>query len=283
MADMDSASTPGSGRDSDPPATPLRLLQLTDLHLYGDPERRLLGQDTRATFESVLTLAQARHWPPDALLLTGDLVHDEAAAGYRFLRDRLLALGLPFHCIPGNHDRLDLLVGHLDATAVSAMRVVRAGAWDLILLDSTTPGEEGGHLDASILRGLAEHRRAAVGRPTLIVLHHHLTPIRSGWIDTMLVDNGEEVLVELRQHPDLRGVLCGHVHQRVDQVVDGLRLLATPSTCVQFEPLSEQFRLDPATPGYRWIDLYADGHFETGIERTDAYPHPLSPNADGGY
>jgi 3',5'-cyclic-AMP phosphodiesterase len=264
-----------------PTATPFRLLQLSDLHLYADPERRLLGQNTRRTLESVLALAQARHWPPDAIVLTGDLVHDELPGAYGFLRERLNGLGIPYHCIPGNHDRLDLLVGHLDPSAASGLRRVAAGAWDLLLLDSIIPGEAGGRLHATVLQGLAEAARGAPTRPTLVFLHHHLAPMGSRWIDTMQVANAAAALAALALHPALRAVICGHVHQEADQQVAGVRLLATPSTCVQFLPGSADFSLDARTPGYRWLTLHADGRLETGVERTDAYPEPLTIATQG--
>lgn len=278
MAQIDEASIPDEpdGQNEHAAVMPFRLLQLTDLHLFGTPEQRLLGQDTRLTLESVLDLAQVRHWPADAIVLTGDLVHDGEPAAYRLLRQRFGGLGIPYHCLPGNHDYIDLVVGHLDEHAASALRVVPAGSWDLLLLDSIIPGAEGGHISDSVLAGLAAHRLAGGGRPTLVFLHHHLQPLGSRWIDTMQVDNGSAVLAELAQDPNVRAVVCGHVHQDADQHSHGLRLLATPSTCIQFLPGSDDFALDPRTPGYRWLDLYPDGRLETGVERTDAYPEPLT-------
>lgn len=283
MADIDAPRSPLGGGKSRQSSTqaPFRLLQFTDMHLYADPEQRLLGQSTRRTLESVLALARSRRWPPDAIVLTGDLVHDEKPDAYRFLRARLDAFGIPYHCIPGNHDRLDLLVGQLDRTAASALRLVTAGAWDLLLLDSTVPDEEGGHLDTRVLAALAEHAAAGRRRPTLVFLHHHLAPIGSRWIDTMQVDNGAAALAELARHPDLRAVICGHVHQAAEQRSRGVRLLATPSTCVQFLPGSADFALDPRTPGYRWLELHPDGRLATGIDRTQAYPEPFAPATEG--
>jgi Icc protein len=288
MADHD-ARNPWNDKDGhDRPATecpnggrPFRLLQLTDLHLYADPENRLLGQNTRRTLESVLRLAQTRHWPPDAIVLTGDLVHDELPGAYRYLRERLDDLGVAYHCIPGNHDRLDLLVGLLDSAAASGLRRVTAGAWELLLLDSTLPGEAGGHLNETILGGLADAAAAGRKRPTLVFLHHHLAPLGSRWIDTMQVSNGSEALAVIARHPDVRAVISGHVHQDAEQLVQNVRLLTTPSTCVQFRPGSVDFSLDPRTPGYRWLELHADGRLATGIERTDGYPEPLKVATKG--
>jgi len=46
-----------------------------------------------------------------------------------------------------------------------------------------------------------------------------------------------------------------------------VRLLASPSTCVQFAPGSESFKVDDQPPGYRWLTLHTDGRIETGVSR----------------
>ena len=46
-----------------------------------------------------------------------------------------------------------------------------------------------------------------------------------------------------------------------------VRLLASPSTCVQFTPGSEDFAVDTLAPGYRWLRLLPDGTLETGVAR----------------
>lgn len=260
---------------------PLRVLQLSDLHLYADPDGRLLGQSTRLAFESVIALAQRLRWPPDALVLTGDLIHDESLEGYRFLRERLEQLGVDYFCIPGNHDRVDLLAGYLDADAVASFRVESLGGWDLVLLDSTLPFEEGGHIEPTILADLERHVSDHPERPQLILLHHHPAPVGSRWIDSMRVDNGDELLATARRHRNIRGAVCGHVHQAFRAHQDDFVWLSAPSTCIQFLPGSDGFALDPLTPGYRWLELHADGQIDTGIERTDAYPEPLHPSTSG--
>jgi Icc protein len=83
------AQPPDGADTADGSPRPFRIIQLTDLHLYANAQDRLLGQNTRLTFESVLAVAMRRDWPPDALVLTGDLIHDERIEGYRFLRQRI--------------------------------------------------------------------------------------------------------------------------------------------------------------------------------------------------
>jgi Icc protein len=42
-----------------------------------------------------------------------------------------------------------------------------------------------------------------------------------------------------------------------------VRVMTTPSTCVQFAPGSAKFAIDPRPPGYRRLTLHADGRIET--------------------
>ena len=72
-------------------------------------------------------------------------------------------------------------------------------------------------------------------------------------------------------------VVSGHVHQESDAVVSGVRMLTTPSTCIQFAPGSQDFALDDKQPGYRRIVLQPNGHIETQVIRIcDEENRPLS-------
>jgi Icc protein len=104
----------------------------------------------------------------------------------------------------------------------------------------------------------------------------------SRWLDTMAVDNAGEFLAVIDRHPQVRGILWGHVHQTFDRQRNGVRLMATPSTCIQFLPGSDDFALDTAAPGYRWLSLHPDGRIETGVERLEEIPGSLDL-ASAGY
>ncbi len=249
---------------------PQRILQFTDLHLFADPEHRLFDYCTRSSFEQVLELAQARHWPADAMLFTGDLVHDERAEGYRYLRQRIDSLGCPCFCIPGNHDRPDLLAAEVEPGADRDFRVERLGPWDLLLLDSTARGSDVGRLRPQTLNALAQHLAATPQRPALVMLHHQPIPVGSRWLDSMQVQNGQELVALAHRHRQLRAIIWGHVHQAFDRWLNGTRFLATPSTCSQFTPGSDDFAQDRRTPGYRWLELASDGSLRTGVERLAA-------------
>ncbi len=260
----------------------LRIVQFTDMHLYADTHRDLLGVPTEQSFLDTVLQARRDHWPVDMVLATGDLVHDHDPVGYRRLRMHLAALAAPVYCLPGNHDDPALMRVHLCDASVQVSKSVDRGVWRIVLLDSTVPGSDGGHLAATELAKLEELLSSAADRHVLVCLHHNPVPVGSPWLDTMMVDNAAEFFAVLDRHPAVRAVLWGHVHQAYDQVRNGVRLLASPSTCIQFQPQSKGFALDEAPPGYRWLELHDSGAIETGVERLANYTATLDRNS-GGY
>jgi Icc protein len=246
-----------------------------------DKDGRLLGQRTRQTLELVLDSAMRNFSPVDLVLLTGDLVHDESPVGYSYLKQRLAALDTPFFGLPGNHDRVSIIADNFDSGSANMEIAARQSGWNLVLLDSTIPGANGGHLDAGQLRRLQYSLAARPEDPALICLHHQPVPVGSAWIDTMALDNPDAFFGVTDRHPQVRGVLWGHIHQEFSSERKGVRLLGSPSTCIQFLPGSREFALDTRTPGFRWLELQGDGRIDSGVERIDSYPDPLVLTGSG--
>jgi Icc protein len=67
----------------------------------------------------------------------------------------------------------------------------------------------------------------------------------------------------------VKGILWGHVHQQIDRAHNGVALMGSPSTCVQFAPGSERFKADDSAPGYRWLELQPDGSVLSGVSRVE--------------
>ena len=63
----------------------------------------------------------------------------------------------------------------------------------------------------------------------------------------------------------MKAVAWGHVHQPFEGSRRGVRLLATPSTCAQFQPRSDQFVIDDQPPAYRLLTLHSNGAIDTGV------------------
>jgi len=243
----------------------VRLLQFTDTHLLGKPGVAVRGVATDVTLVRCLAHARKRHATPRALLLTGDLVQDDRD-GYARVREQFTGAGVPVHCLPGNHDLLAEMRDELADPPFVHDIANRYDGWLIVMLDSTVPGENHGHLTAAELARLDAALTKHADAYALVCLHHHPVPHGSPWLDALMLDNAAELFAVLARHPRVRGLLWGHVHQALDGVRGRLRLMGTPSTCMQFEPDAEQFNVDSRPPAYRWIELGADGTLVTGIE-----------------
>ncbi len=242
----------------------LRLTHLTDPHLHGGESELLRGIATLPSLEATLANAQLRDWPPDAVLVTGDLVQDDPA-GYANFRRVLGALRLPVLCLPGNHDEPEAMRRELGSAPFVVGGTVDLGLWRIVLLDSTIPGSAAGRLSAESLTALQSALADAPQRHALVCLHHHPVPMASRWLDRVGLQNAAEFLDVIDRHPNVRGIVWGHVHQSYDALRNGVRLLATPSTCAQFLPHSEQFAIDRQPPAYRTLELRADGSILTEV------------------
>jgi Icc protein len=117
----------------------------------------------------------------------------------------------------------------------------------------------------------------------LIVLHHPPVDCGSQWLDAQQLSDGERFWAILAQHPNVKAVVCGHIHQEMDCRQQGVRLLASPSTCVQFAPQSRHFKIDAQAPGYRWLTLQPDGTLTTGVVRLPAGSFPARTHDRDGY
>ncbi|MGH8396620.1 MAG: 3',5'-cyclic-AMP phosphodiesterase [Gammaproteobacteria bacterium] len=246
-------------------STPVRLLQITDTHLFAESDKTLYGVNTRESLRHVLNAAM-RHPKPDLVLATGDLVHDESPAGYSALSDMLQSLNAPVAAIAGNHDALTPLQS-ITNPQIHVGGVHTLGAWQIILLNTLASGKVGGHLDEAELEFLETALAHAQMFNVLIALHHHPVSIGSAWLDRIALDNAGEFFEVVDRFDNVRGILWGHVHQAFESERKGIRLLATPSTCVQFLPGSEKFATDNKPPGMRWLTLHANGRFDTEVER----------------
>jgi Icc protein len=247
-------------------ANPLRIVQITDLHLKTQPNSRLWGADVDAGLRAVLAHLREREPAPDFVLATGDLVGDEPEA-YSRLIELLEPLNLPVYCLPGNHDFPAIMSRTLRRGAVRWKRHFVAGHWQFVLLDSSFPGTPDGHLASGELALLDTVLATDPERHALVCLHHNPLPVGTAWLDTMTVGNGAALFAVLDRYPQVRAVVWGHIHGEFASWRGNAQLLASPATSVQFKPDAPEPRVDPLPPGYRWFELYPDGALATGVER----------------
>ncbi len=266
--------------DSDMEPKPLRVVQITDTHLYSDPDGRLLGLNTRHSLEQVIDLVMKTR-QPDLVVTSGDLTHDGSPQAYQHVQDCFRRIGVPVYCLPGNHDEVATFNTCMNSDPFLTVRSARIDNWQMLFLDSTVTGSENGHLAKTELDALDKILASSPDSPALIWLHHQPVPMGSRWLDSMAVDNPQDLFEVADRYTQVRAILWGHVHQQFEQNRNGVQLLAAPSTCVQFQPGSEEFAVDLIPPGYRWLELFPDQSFRTGVERLQKIPGEIDQDARG--
>lgn len=254
--------------------SPLRVVQLSDTHLFSDPGEQLLGLTTVESLTAVLRSVRHLQSQPDLLLLTGDLSQDETAISYEHLRHLIEPLEISTYWLPGNHDCYPLMEQILDTGTIFPQKVFQKGGWNFILLNSMVPGQVYGQLSDAALQELEQQLSARPHHPTLITLHHPPCPIGSTWMDRIGLRNSEDLFRVLDHHPQVKLVLFGHIHQDFESARSGVSYLGCPSTGVQFKPNQPDFAIDQAHPGFRLLTLYPDGRYDTTVKRVNYQPLP---------
>jgi Icc protein len=252
----------------DPADSVIRAVQLTDTHLCRRAGGTLLAMDTDHSLQAVIDRVLRERERIDLVLGTGDLADGGAREAYERLLGYFSRVTDRHYWLPGNHDDRTAMKSVLDRPE-RLSRELRIGGWQVLMLDSQVPGEVGGELGPEELHALEVSLTAAgeAGLFTLVCLHHQPVKVGCEWLDEQMVADADQFFDVLGRHPGVRGVLWGHVHQEIDRDYQGMRLMASPSTCVQFAPGSANFRADDQPPGYRWLDLHRDGRIETGVSR----------------
>jgi 3',5'-cyclic-AMP phosphodiesterase len=232
------------------------VLQLTDTHMRAD-ERPVYGHSPEQRLRLVLA-ACARKLPKiDLVVLTGDQSDDGELEAQRRVKAIVEEeLQAPIIAIPGNHDSV---AG--DRPAFGPDPPVELGAWRVIGLDSSVPGEIHGALDVSAVERLLD---ALDHRPTMIALHHPPVPPSSHpWFQ---LDGAKELLASLAVRPHVRALISGHVHTPVTLTRGELALMGAPSTLAAFVFQGDGLPVTADGPvGARVIRLSADGSLDSAL------------------
>jgi len=244
-----------------------RLIQFTDCHVSRNHADEFYGRNPVTTLKHIIAHINEYESGISAFLTTGDISHDGSQESYQFLAEQFTLLKSPVYSLPGNHDLAPSFQKTLSTCSSSTPQHVILGEWLIILLDSTKPGKEGGEIaDGELLR-MQDLLECHPDKHVLITMHHSPVAIASQWIDTMKIRNSERLFDILKSHSNVKAMICGHVHQAYAIQKNGIEIFGCPSTCHQFTPASNEYAIDTAAPGYRWLELSDTGRLSTGITR----------------
>jgi len=250
---------------SQPPA--IRMLQISDCHIVSDPDAEFYGRNPTSTLAQVVRHIENNEPNIDVILTTGDISHDASPESYALLAEQFGLLNTPVYSLPGNHDSHRLFHDMLNNDLLSTAGHFQIQNWLVVMLDSVIVGGEGGRVSEHELQRLEDLLTKYPDKYTLLAVHHPPVAVTCKWIDTMQIKNSDALFNTLDNHPQVRGIVCGHIHQDFQVRVNNIEIFSCPSTCHQFMPASDEYTIDPITPGYRWLRLSDSGRITSGVTR----------------
>jgi Icc protein len=245
-------------------AQTLTIAQVSDIHI-GATANPQSGVDMRQQFQAVLRLLRQR--PLDLLVLSGDLalVAGEPEA-YRWIQQQLVDFPCPYLVMTGNHDNLDNLVeifaipaSDLQQKMLCFSRYIN-GRY-LIFLDTLSYA-----LPEAQQHWLAQ-QLANIKEEVLVFMHHPPILCDCVFMDSRYsLQNIDEVWPILANAPNVKHVFCGHYHTERDITLAGTEVHVTPSTMLQIDTETREFKIASRVPGWRIIEWPVQGAVRTYVE-----------------
>jgi Icc protein len=220
------------------------LVQLSDPHIGAN----WVDDQSVARLASAVEVIRELNPHPDGVLVSGDLADGATDAQYEQVQALLSPLDAPIHVVVGNHDAREALPRHFGAPMIGGYVQYSAdvGPLRLVVLDTQVPGEDSGHLDAERLDWLDRELAAAPDPPTLVAMHHPPISIGIEAIDRIgLPATDRDALSRvIDRHPQVQGLVGGHVHRAVAGELAGRMVIVAPSTYAELKPDFPSDRLE---------------------------------------
>lgn len=225
--------------------TTLRILHLTDTHLFGDDSRHYGTVDTAAQLAAALAHVAAQRF--DLVVVAGDVSEDGTVESYRRARtivgDWAREHGARAIFTMGNHDRREAfravigggqpdaderLLGGSDPERPVAS-VTESGGWRVIVLDTSVPTRGYGDIEAEQLALLRETLATPAQNGTVVVMHHPPVDAQTDLLQALALDADDAAeFIQIITATDVRVVLSGHYHHPIVETIGGIPVVVAP-------------------------------------------------------
>ena len=245
-----------------------KIIQITDLHLNKSKEMLSNGINTLDSANMVIQRIMSNEKDMDCLILSGDLSNDHSIESYNHLVDIIKDFEQPIYLMSGNHDSPSILKTLTNDKNIFFKSFDCFDSWGVFMFNTKKENSPNGLLNIEELRHFDEILKNKLYQNIIIFLHHHLVPIGSTSMDSMIIENAELLTERIKKYNKIKAVSWGHIHNEFYLNMGSAKLFSTPSTCYQAKEKSENFIIDTnALPGYRKIILNKDGSFDTEVIR----------------
>lgn len=215
------------------------ILQITDTHVFGGSGEKLYNINTNQRFDEIIKFIKKNNIIFDYIFLTGDISQDKSEASYKMISEELSSFNKDIYWIPGNHDdkkKSGLILPKNKFFKKEDLYLDDIG-WNFLFLDTTIDGEDGGYLFDDNIASMKKKIESMENNASIaIVMHHHLLKVNTPLVDKYIIENKElffEALSTIKKKISL--IICGHVHGDYDISENGIRMISSPATCLQWK------------------------------------------------
>jgi Icc protein len=215
----------------------LLIAQISDTHILASaselPAAQLRADCLRRC------IADINQQQPDVVIFTGDTVQHGQPEEYARLRELLAPLDAPLYLIPGNRDDNEALRTAFDDKTYLPENgdflhyTIEDYPVRLVAIDSTSFSERKGVFCPERQAWLDAVLSEQPNRPTLLFIHHPPFDVDDHYVGGYRRAEEAAALAELvSRHPQIVGMLCGHVHCPGQQRWAGTMASLMPSVAV---------------------------------------------------
>lgn len=253
----------------------LRILHLSDTHLFGDGSLHYGTVDTEDHFRRALDHVADLSF--DLVVCSGDVSEDGSVKSYeralRIIEPWAAQRGARVVFAMGNHDdRVSFRSTFGDGQpGVGAFPLLPArdiarpivstfasNGWRTIVLDTSVPGAGYGELGAEQLDALASELSIPAANGTIVVMHHPPVPARTDLMAALDLDSSDrERFWEIVQCSDVQLVLSGHYHTPIVEAVHGVMVVVAPG-CANVASAVEDPKIEVAFDSFGGVVLEID-------------------------
>ncbi|HIY67420.1 MAG TPA: metallophosphoesterase [Candidatus Agrococcus pullicola] len=201
------------------------LVQLSDVHYVGDG-RLFGGLSLRNIFTQVRAILELPQYTPEAIVVTGDLVHRGTQASYRDLQREFellrVAFAVPIVVTFGNHDDMERAGAVFPTTQIAYTETHR-----IVSFDNSDP-----EITPQQERWLSDQLAQPYRSGTILAFHHSPLPSLVPILQRRGMEN-RGALARVVENSDVIQILTGHYHHAMAGTFAGVPCWSSPALSTQ--------------------------------------------------
>ncbi|MDA0361626.1 MAG: metallophosphoesterase [Proteobacteria bacterium] len=249
------------------------VAQISDTHILAPDQSNDSSLKRISSFKRCVEDINSLSISPDVVIHTGDLTHNGLPEEYSTAKNILKKLKAPFYPTPGNRDgsrsMMAFFANDLNLSQNQDFMIYSVDDFKirLISLDSLSKSGSKGDFNDAKLKALGGTLSEDVAKPTVLFMHHPPFDVSVGTQPFYEYDRPEavnELYDVIKDHKQLIGLFCGHIHRTFRSTFYGFRASTMPSIALE---LSQEISPIKTTnnPVYHLHTFHSSLEYETEI------------------